>query len=95
MLTTDNIDGIIQDVCNGTAVAVSDGSYKEMGGTAAWILENASGSERIIGLVNVPGTVLDQSAYRSEIAGIYGSVVMVETIRETFGLKKRRSGHRM
>ena len=35
MLTTDNVDEILQDIANGTAVVVSDGSYKDNGGTAA------------------------------------------------------------
>ena len=57
-----------------------------MGGTAAWIIENESGTQRIMGVVNVPGTVLDQCAYRSEIAGIYGSVLVIETIKETLDI---------
>ena len=52
-------DEIIRDIENGTAVAVSDGSFKGMGGTAAWIVDNSSGSQRIMGNVNIPGTVLD------------------------------------
>ena len=88
ILTTDCIDEIVRDINKGTAVAVSDGSFKGMGGTAAWIIENESGSQRIMGVVNVPGTVLDQSAYRSEIAGIYGSVLVIETIKDTLKLDK-------
>ena len=88
MLTTDSVDEIITDIMNGTAVAVSDGSFKDNGGTTSWIIENASGSQRIIGHVNVPGTVLDQSAYRSEIAGIYGSVVTIEIIKEILKLDR-------
>ena len=88
--TTIDVGEIVKDIANGTAVAVSDGSYKDNGGTAAWILENNTGTQRIRGVVNVPGTVLDQSPYRSEIAGIYGIVVVVETIKEVLGMKKGR-----
>ena len=35
MLTTDSIDEIITDIMNGTAVAVSDGSFKDNGGTTS------------------------------------------------------------
>ena len=88
LLTTDSISDIVKDIENGTAVAVSDGSFKRNGGTAAWIIENHTGTQRIMGNVNVPGTVLDQSAYRSEIAGVYGSVLVTEVIKETFGLER-------
>ena len=36
----------------------------------------------------MPGMILDQSAYRSEIAGIYASVMVVEIIKEVMGLTK-------
>jgi hypothetical protein len=88
ILTTESITEIVRDIENGTAVAVSDGSYKDNGGTAAWIIENKSGTQRIVGQVNVPGTVSDQSAYRSEIAGIYGSILVIETIKDALGLEK-------
>ena len=87
MLTTESIDEIIRDLVNGTAVAVSDGSYKDKAGTACWIIENASGTQRIMGLVNVPGYGSDHSAYRSEIAGIYGIVLVIEMIQQVWGLQ--------
>ena len=86
--TTIKINEIVEDIANGTAVAVSDGSYKDNGGTAAWIIESKDGAQRMQGVVNVPGMVLDQSSYRSELAGIYGSVMVVEVIKEVIGLKK-------
>ena len=44
-------------------------------------LENARGTQRIMGEVVVPEYPSDQSAYRSEIAELYGIVVVVETIK--------------
>ena len=64
----------------GTAIAVSDGSYKAGRGTAAFILETSDKFEpqgRIVGVNIIPGETDDQSAYRSEIGGISG---IVETI---------------
>ena len=78
ILTNESITEIVRNIGNGTSVAVSDGSYKDNGGTAAWIIENECGSQRMVRHVNVPGTVSDQSAYRSEIAAIYGLVLVIE-----------------
>ena len=84
--TTLKINEIIRDIGQGTAVAISDGSFKDEAGTAAWIIENESGTQRMMGYVMVPGFASDQSAYRSEIAGIYGSVLVVEMIKEVWGI---------
>ena len=86
--TTECIDDIVKDIANGKAVGVSDGSFKDEAGTAAWILENEAGTQRIMGNVVVPGYGLDQSAYRSEIAGLYAMVLVVEMIKEVWGFTK-------
>ena len=88
MQTTVCIDEIVRDIADGKAVGVSDGSFKDEGGTAAWIIENELGTQRIMGVALVPGYGSDQSAYRSEIAGIYAMVVIVEMIKEVWGLTK-------
>ena len=77
---TRNIGGIIADVEKGAAVGVSDGSFKDNHGTAAWVIENAKGTERIVALIHVPGYPVDQSAYRSEVAGLYGMVRVIKLI---------------
>ena len=87
LLTTTDIDEIVQDIAKGTAVGVSDGSFKDEAGTAAWIIENERGTQRIMGKTIVPGYASDQSAYRSEIAGIYSMVLIVEMIKEVWKLK--------
>ena len=78
---TQHINEIIDDITNGTAVGVSDGSFKDEFGTASWVIENFSGSQMIMGNVLVPGFQSNQSAYRSEIAGIYGLVMVTEEIK--------------
>ena len=86
--TTECIDDIVMDIATGKAVGVSDGSFKDEAGTAAWIIENELGTQRIMGTVVVPGYGSDQSAYRSEIAGLYAMVLVVEMIKEVWGLSK-------
>ena len=64
------------------------GSFKDEFGTASWVIENASCSQRIMGNVLVQGFASDQSAYRSEIAGIYGLGIVTEVIKILLGLEK-------
>ena len=88
VVMTAEIDEIIRDIGAGTAVGVSDGSFKDEFGTASWIVKNASGSQRIMGNVLIPGFKSDHSAYRSEIGGIYALVRVVELIKEMWNLDK-------
>jgi hypothetical protein len=70
-------------VLSGTIKAVSDGSFKDRHGTAAWLLEIAS--ECIIyGLAVVPGHGSDQSAYRSELTGLYGIAMTVRLLETKY-----------
>ena len=54
----------------------------------AWILENESGTQMIMGNCVVTGYGLDQSAYGSEIYGLYTMVLLVYMIKEVWGLTK-------
>jgi len=58
---------------SGQACAVSDGSFKEQFGTAAWVLYH---NETHIMLGNgqliTPGCPQDQCAYHSKLSGLYG-----------------------
>ena len=89
IVMTEEIDEIIEDIIKGTAIGVSDGSFKDEFGTASWAIENESGTQRINGDGIIPGFPSDQSAYRSEIGGLYGLVLAVEIIKD---LWKIRSG---
>ena len=77
---TDNGANIAAAIRQGTAVAVSDGSFKNEAGTAAFVLEGNNKRHRIEGVAEVPGQPSDQSAYRSELTGIFGIAVMITTI---------------
>jgi hypothetical protein len=55
--------------------AVSDGSFKDRYGTAAWtVVINGC---TVTGKCVVPGNPEDQSAYRSELTGLYGIVYTI------------------
>ncbi len=66
-------------ITQGEAIAISDGSYKDTYGTAAWVFKGAAATGRVVGSVVVPGSAQDQSSYRSELAGIYSILVLLRT----------------
>ncbi len=81
---TDDGSTIAQAIQDGDAIAISDGSFHEQFGTASWVIEGTDSKGRIVGEVLVPGTSRDQSAYRSELAGIYSIMTGVKNICEFF-----------
>ena len=64
----------------GTAVAVSDGSFKNELGSAALVIEGSDSQHRILAGHLTPGPLSAQSSFRSELSGLYGIVLMVNTI---------------
>jgi hypothetical protein len=70
----------------GQAVAVSDGSYKDEFGTAAYVLEGENSDNRLVVVLVSPGRPEDQQSARSELAGLYGVVVMVNLVCEHFDI---------
>ena len=89
-ITDDDGSGFARALANGTAIAVSDGSYKDLFGTAASILQDLTGEGRII-VVNVaPGSPDSQGAYRSELSGLYGSLCVVEQVCEEHNVSSGR-----
>jgi len=63
---------LCQDIANGKGFAVSNGSFKDNKGAAAWIIEGSSGSNRLQGTCLTPGAQDDQSAFQSELTRLYG-----------------------
>jgi len=61
---------------NSKAVAVSDGSYREVMGTAAWTIEGRSSEDQIVSIGYTPGSEMDQSAYWSELFRLWGILFM-------------------
>jgi len=55
----------------GYGIAVSNGSFCEGKGTAAWIIEGKDKTHCIVGVWTTPGTMEDHSSFWSELWGIY------------------------
>jgi hypothetical protein len=71
---------IAQALKNKAAIAVSDGSFKDSYGTAAWVVEGLNSYGRMMGQVITPGGPSDHSSYRSELSGIYSILVVVNQL---------------
>jgi len=73
---------IAEGIRNGTARAVSDGSYKDDYGTAAGCIAASEDDQDLLYLVNsVPGLAADQNSYRSsELAGVLGILHTLEAL---------------
>ena len=65
-----------------TAIALSDGSYKNGYGAAAWVLEGDNKHGRISGAAIVPGEGVDHSSYRSEVTGLYCIILIITRLVE-------------
>ena len=81
-------DGAIlaEAIRSGTAIGVSDGSFKDAYGTACLVLEGKDSTGRIVIPSIIPGQSSDQSAYRSELGGLFGLTVLVDVICRTHGV---------
>jgi hypothetical protein len=83
---SDECIALAQSIQNETAIAVSDGSFKEGFGMAGFILEGWNSDSRILGVNVTPGGPVAQSSYRSEILGLCGIICLVNLVCESFGI---------
>jgi hypothetical protein len=81
-----NIENIIQAIRDGNAKLVSDGSYvKDRSiGSAGWIVEGNEIGNQIRGQQETPGPKNCQCSHRSEMWGILGLVMTVNSLCQTY-----------
>ena len=73
-------------ISQGICLGMSNGSYKDGFGKAAWILTAGTTDHHAHGELIVPGLPGDQSSYHSELAGLYSLVLAISTICTYFNL---------
>ncbi len=61
---------IAQSIAKGSAIAISNGSYKDGHGTVSWTIQDEAGHS-VDGNVVCPGLAQDMSLYRSELVDLY------------------------
>ena len=83
-----DIDNIIESIQNGTSKSVSDGSWvKEKGvGSAGWIVEGSTQGNQIRGHYESPGAESSQCSHRSEMWGVLGIVMSVNSLCQTHNI---------
>ena len=67
-------------------MAISDGSYKQDYRTSCSILRGSNFSQLIISVNIVPGLIDSQSAYRSKLAGISGTLLILQPFCNKYDL---------
>jgi hypothetical protein len=81
------VDGIKAGF-KGTIMAISDGSFKDTYGTAAWTIGVTDGDQYISGQVICPGDGTDHSSYRSELTGIYVILAITNQLCEYYDIQE-------
>ena len=88
-LPSDHCQAIATAISNGTANAISDGSYDPIThkGTSSFIIVSGkTDKDPLEGDNWVPGTPEDQSAYRSELAGVGGILASTAIIIQKYNI---------
>jgi hypothetical protein len=80
-----NLNQLLQTIEDGTAYSGTDSSYKDGHGTAAFRIQNDLG-DQITGCNITPGLQGHQSAYRSELGGIVGILVLLDLLQQHYDL---------
>ena len=71
-------------IWNGQAIAVSDGSYKDQFGTAAYMLKGNTGTHHVVAVMVVPSDHHSQSPFCSELVGLDSIIHMVDLLCKMF-----------
>ena len=84
--TEENIIVLVQSIMEGSAIAVSDGSYSEIKkcATAAWTIESPDRRGIISGTSISPGPPSVQNSYRAEILGLLAILSKLSDLCSTF-----------
>ena len=83
-LSEDDGNSLAVALMKGEAIAVSDGSFKDKFGTSAWTIRGQDETVFMTGVNISPGQPDNQSAFRSELSGLYGAVSAVNLICQVF-----------
>jgi len=70
-----SMEHLQQAIGSAKALAVSNGLYQNNCGACTWIIEGETADDCIEGSMQTPGQPGDHSSFRSEVAGIYGTLL--------------------
>jgi hypothetical protein len=78
---------VASSIQNSSAIAVSDGSYIDTFGTAAWIIESEELTQ-ISGRLITPGEPKVHSSYRSELSGLHCIIYIMHKICQFYNISE-------
>ncbi len=81
IMTIGKLTELKEAVRQGDRFIVSDGSYRNEAGAAAWIIEGRSGGPQPIGTMITLGSTKDQRSFCSELTGVYGALCTLEALQ--------------
>jgi len=81
------VEAIISGL-QGNIMAISDGSYKDSLGTAAWTIGTEEEESLLSGTVVCPGAESDQSSYRSELTGLYAILAIIDQLCQFYSVNE-------
>jgi len=81
---------LVEAICQGIAVAVSNGSFQDQQGAAAWTIEGYDKNNQILSKGSTPGSATDQSSYRSKLFGLWG---IFKALQQFCQVSNIQSGH--
>jgi hypothetical protein len=82
---------LVEALMTGTSaivMAVSDGSYKDTYGSAAWTIGTEDKENLLSGRAVCPGGPEDQSSYRSELTGLYAILAVTHQLYEYYNVEE-------
>ena len=88
----ENLHHVARCIQSGNCVLISDGSFDEnkQQAAAAWCLGNEALHRQLKGAVLCAGQKKVHSAYRGELAGLYGGLRMIEAICKIYDIQTGR-----
>jgi hypothetical protein len=79
---------VAEGIISGSATAVSDGSFKSQFGTSGCVIWGKDRKLGAIGVNAVPGLPDEHSSYRSELAGISGSLAIIHAVCQRYSIQE-------
>jgi hypothetical protein len=83
-----NFQDMADSIERSELIGISDGSYKDDMGTSAWRLFYINlEDQQWTGQLLVPGQPSDKSAFRSELAGLYAMITLVNSLVDYYEVR--------
>ena len=87
LLPNDNCHQLVESIKNQSAIAMSDGSFKDSYGTTGFIITGDDISSSVIGVAPCLGRREYHDAYRAELTGVLAMLIILETLCKSHSIE--------